>query len=119
MLIEMLNGSGKIDIPLARTGIPVASKLATPRHGIPPEVQEKPALQDIDIASLVTDAQMNLDAMHDVALNFSIHESSGRTVITVADENTGEIIREIPSTEFLKLAAKLNEMAGVLFDQKG
>ena len=117
MLIEMVNGSEINETPLARTGIPVAVKIAVPDHEKEPEAQEEPVV--VDIASLVADAQMNLTAMHDVALNFSVHENSGRTIITVADETTGEIIREIPSTEFLKLAAKLNEMAGVLFDQKG
>jgi flagellar protein FlaG len=119
MLIELVNESGQNEMPLARTGIPIPAKVAVavPDHKKEPELKEEPEV--IDIASLVADAQMNLTAMHDVALNFSIHESSGRTVITVADETTGEIIREIPSTEFLKLAAKLNEMAGVLFDQKG
>ena len=30
-----------------------------------------------------------------------------------------EIIREIPSGEFLNLSAKLDEMFGILFDQRG
>ena len=117
MLIEKVNGSGREVMPLARTEIPAPVKLVALDRGKEPVAEEKPVV--VDIASIVDDAQLNLNAIHDVALNFSVHESSGRTLIIVADENTGEIIREIPSTEFLKLEAKLNEMAGVIFDQKG
>ena len=36
----------------------------------------------------------------------------------VIEKETGEIIREIPSGEFLNLSAKLEEMFGILFDRK-
>jgi flagellar protein FlaG len=43
-------------------------------------------------------------------LNFSVDESLGRTVVTVIDENTGELIRQIPSEDMLTLAKTLNEI---------
>jgi flagellar protein FlaG len=39
-------------------------------------------------------------------------------MITVIDESTGKVIREIPESEILELAAKMKEMVGMLFDQK-
>ena len=57
--------------------------------------------------------------MHAMDLHFSVHEASGQTIVRVVDETTGEVVREIPSTEMLNLAAKLDEMIGLIFDQKG
>lgn len=37
-------------------------------------------------------------------LNFSVDEELNRSVVTVLDEETGEIIRQIPSEEMLELA---------------
>jgi len=54
-----------------------------------------------------------------VELQFSVNEASGRTVVTVTDAQTGEVIREIPPSEQLNLAARLEEMIGLLFDQMG
>jgi flagellar protein FlaG len=40
-------------------------------------------------------------------LNFTIDRASGRTVIKVVNPNSGEVIRQIPSEEVLKMAAAL------------
>ncbi len=48
-------------------------------------------------------------------LQFSIDDFSGRTVITVLDSKTEEIIRQIPSEEVLALAKNIESMKGVLF----
>jgi flagellar protein FlaG len=43
------------------------------------------------------------------ALEFKVDEGTGRTVVTVSDRETGELIRQIPSEEALALAARLQE----------
>lgn len=43
-------------------------------------------------------------------LNFSIDEQLGRTVVRVIDENTGDVIRQIPSEDMLQLAKNLAEI---------
>jgi flagellar protein FlaG len=43
-------------------------------------------------------------------LNFSIDEELGRTVVRVIDENTGDVIRQIPSEDMLELARNLAEI---------
>ncbi len=56
--------------------------------------------------------------MHNVGLNFSVHESTGRTIVKVIDKETEKLIREIPSEELLNMADKMGEMIGILFDKK-
>ena len=51
-------------------------------------------------------------------VSFSKDEPTGRTVIHVRNSESDEIIREIPSETFLKIAAKLSELMGLLVDQK-
>jgi len=43
-------------------------------------------------------------------LSFSIDEDSGRTVVSVIDEVTGEVIRQIPTEDMLKIARNLAEI---------
>jgi flagellar protein FlaG len=38
--------------------------------------------------------------------------------VTVLDKDTGDMIREVPPDEVLDLMAKIDEMMGVVFDQK-
>lgn len=51
-------------------------------------------------------------------LDFSIDEKSGRVVVKVIASDTGEVVRQIPTEEALKLADSLNEAGSVLFDAK-
>ena len=51
-------------------------------------------------------------------LNFSINENTGRTVVEVKDMATGEVIRQLPSEEALRLAESIDEMRSLLFEAK-
>ena len=51
-------------------------------------------------------------------LSFSIDKPTGRTVIKISDRETEEVIREVPPMEFLKIAARLSEVFGLIIDQK-
>lgn len=58
-------------------------------------------------------------------LNFSIDEKSQRSVVKVTDSDTGDVIRQLPSDEVLKLAARIKDLqsdigaaVGVLFSNK-
>lgn len=47
-------------------------------------------------------------------LEIKIHEETGKIIVKVISHETGEVIREIPSEEMLKLAERMEEMAGGL-----
>jgi len=64
---------------------------------------------------LVADIQNKLN---NVELHFSVHDPSGKIVVTVINESTGKVIREIPQSEIVEIAAKMDEMVGMIFDQK-
>lgn len=50
-------------------------------------------------------------------LSFRVDEASGATVVTVRDASTGEIIRQMPSEEALRLLRRLNEGSATLLDR--
>lgn len=54
------------------------------------------------------------------ALEFSIDEPTGETVITVRERDSGEVIRQIPAEEILAVAARIREMqdSGLLMQDK-
>lgn len=64
------------------------------------------------------DLEQDIELIHNIGLKFSIHNSTGRTMVKVINKESGEMIREIPSKKFLDLAAKLEEMIGIIFDKK-
>ncbi|MBL4911574.1 flagellar protein FlaG [Shewanella schlegeliana] len=63
-----------------------------------------------DIASELTDMM----SLMRKGLAFKVDEDSGRSVVSVMDVDSGDVIRQIPNEEALELAQKLNEVAGFL-----
>ena len=70
------------------------------------------------LRELLEDVQKDLNIIHNVDLQFSVHEASGELMVTIIDGSTGEFIREVPPSEILDLAAKMDEMIGLMFDQR-
>lgn len=60
----------------------------------------------------------NFFQMSKRTMQFSMNESTGKMVIEIKDEKTGEVIRQIPSEEVLQLEKKLDEVQGLLFSKK-
>ena len=67
---------------------------------------------------MLSELEQDIETIHSIGLKFSKHDESGRTMIKVMDKQNEELIREIPSEEVLNLAAKIEEMIGLIFDQK-
>ena len=70
-----------------------------------------------ELSKMASDIQKNLNIMHDVRLKFSVQRDSGRIVITVTDETTGKVIREIPPAELVEFSAKFDEVVGKIFNR--
>ncbi|MFI8479425.1 flagellar protein FlaG [Pseudomonas sp. NPDC078700] len=48
-------------------------------------------------------------------LNFAVDDSSGRVVVKVTDSASGDVIRQMPSEDALKLAESLEAVRSLLF----
>lgn len=48
-------------------------------------------------------------------LEFQLDESSGRVVVKVTDGESGDVVRQIPSEDALRLAESLDEVRSLLF----
>lgn len=60
----------------------------------------------------------DLAAQHNINLDFSVHKSTGETVIKVVDATTKEVVRQLPPEELLQLHETLEELAGYLLNAK-
>jgi len=52
-------------------------------------------------------------------VGFSINEENDEITIIVMDKDTGKVIRQIPAKEVLELNRKMEEIAGIIFDEVG
>jgi len=116
MKVESISATGKSE------ALPVQSRLPAEQATSQKDKEVQQPVNRVDLPTLeelASDVQKNLNIMHNVELKFSVHKASGQMMITVVDESTGKVVREIPSSEILELAAKMDEMVGMIFDKKG
>ena len=90
-------------------------KVITPK---PVNINFDPAKahQDLQTAMKLLNEQM---ASTSRGLGFSYDSSKQSAVIKVTDLKSGEVVRQIPSEEVLRVAHKLDELKGMLFNKVG
>ncbi len=81
-------------------------------EGVP--IQEVPREK---VESALRDINSKIRQTH-TECQFSYHEETKRIAIKVMDQETGEVIREIPPEKTLDMIAKSLELAGILVDEK-
>lgn len=102
----VMPASNAADKP-AETPPAVDVKAVAGSHGSDAEKLKK-AVQDIE--KFVQSIKRNLE--------FSIDKTSGTVVVKVIASESGEVVRQIPSEEALKLADSLSAASNVLFNAK-
>lgn len=68
--------------------------------------------REITINELVEPVQRINDAMRTRGLEFELSEATSRIITRVIDRESGEVIREIPAEEVLKISERLEELQG-------
>ena len=69
------------------------------------------------LAELVDMLQKAIPAKSN-SLRFRIDEVLDRPVVSVIDEKSGELIRQLPSDEVIRAAHNIEKMRGIIFDGK-
>ena len=54
-----------------------------------------------------------------VGLSFEMTEDGSDNIVKVVDQETGDLVRQIPSEEFLEMSKRLDSIFGELTDLKG
>lgn len=99
---------GQTDIEALASAQPVAAQtreaLAQPAEIAQPDLQAAVSgIQDF-VQSVRRD------------INFQLDDTSGRVVVNVTEASSGNVIRQIPSEEALRLSENLSEIRSLLFE---
>ncbi|GAA0830674.1 MULTISPECIES: flagellar protein FlaG [Marinomonas] len=54
-----------------------------------------------------------------VRLSFETTEDGGRNIIKVVDQSSGDVVRQIPTEDFLKMSERIDDIISELSDVKG
>ena len=89
------------------------------QHQQQAEEQAKKTRQPIE--EIVQDLESSLEKMKGVLrsnLQFEVDKKAEMVVVKIVNKDTGEMIRQIPPDEIVKLIQNLNEFIGALMDER-
>lgn len=72
---------------------------------------------DPELLAKITEELNENFRIFNTAISFSVDEKTGNTVIRIIDRDTEKVIREIPPSDLLALAARLTEIIGRIVDE--
>jgi Uncharacterized flagellar protein FlaG len=112
-----------LSYPVAKPATPVADAAAEkPRSDAAPVVlvkdEPKDAVSERDKLKMAVQEIEKFVQSVKRNLEFSIDEPSGKVIVKVIASDSGEVIRQIPNEEVLKLANSLNDASSLLFSAK-
>ena len=100
--------------PIDKTKQAADSRAPQPVAGdgktMPDAGKAEPVVQPVDLSESIEKSVEQISEFVNAnarGLRFRVDDASGRTVVTVLNPNSGEIIRQIPSEEFLHIATEL------------
>jgi uncharacterized FlaG/YvyC family protein len=121
MAIDMINGNIRND--LQGVGYPHGKAALRPGRGKNAYI-EKDASEiegNADGKVIINEAIERLKSAGDLfnrRIDLRVDEETNRVVVKVIDTKTDKVIKEIPPEQILHLAAKIQEMIGLLVDEE-
>ena len=85
------------------------------------ENEEEETSRELGSESLedVTRKMNTVAKVFNTSLSFSVDEPTGKTVITVKDNETEKVIRQIPPKHMLKMMSTMKDVMGLILDVQG
>lgn len=118
MEIRSINTSSAPPQQVADQSVPIAAvKPAVAAATAPAPETAAPPAGSAQLAQAVGHLNQTMKT-RESGLEFSIDEESHRTVVRVIDQQTKELIRQMPSAEALEISKALEQMQGLLINQK-
>jgi len=124
--IQHISSSGgpspaKVALSTAPTAAPASAKTEVASHPkleVPksPEIKFDPnkARENLSTAISLLNKQMESTQR---GLGFSYDDSKHTAVIKVTDVNSGEVVRQIPTEEVLKMAHHIDSLKGMIYNK--
>lgn len=106
----------QVILPVPKNEGSVARKIGE-ENDATPENSADASLSPKALKELAKEVQSFLEELN-VRLSFCFDDETGDLVTRVLNKETGEVIRQMPSKDMIKLRQKLKELRGVLFDAK-
>ncbi|MDM0118181.1 flagellar protein FlaG [Variovorax arabinosiphilus] len=75
----------------------------------------EPEATPVQVEAAVKQVNAALE-IRSIGIQFEIDKDTDKVIVKVIDRNTGEVIRQVPNEEVVRIAKVMGEMSGLLVD---
>lgn len=96
----------------------VETPLEIINKGVDEAKEQRAGFVSKDSLEQQVDSMNELLKTHMTGLKFNVHEELNRPFVQVVDKENNEVIKEIPSEQFLNMVASMLKHAGLIIDKR-
>lgn len=115
--VNLSQGEGMVNLNITETPSASVAPVYSQTGNEQGKGQKERAASEKQIMDAISKAN-NKMRDHLTRCEFAYHEDTKRITIKVIDQETEEVVREIPPDDTLKMLEKMWEMAGLLVDER-
>jgi len=107
-----------VGAPAAVSTAPVQQRVV-PQQSNVQNIQKEPAVTEKRVQEAINQAnQMLAAAGSNETISFAYEEKLNQLYVKIIDQESGAVVREIPSKDFIRQQIALREMIGLILDKK-
>jgi flagellar protein FlaG len=97
-----------------------AEAKAVPAPAPAPAPRQTPAAPAVEIPKIESVTRQIDSYLRSInkSLQFRVDESTGQMVVSICDASTGEVIRQVPGEEALRIAQRIENQLSTMLDEK-
>jgi len=94
-----------------------ATPMATPAAEAP---RQQPAARPVTIPKIESVTRQIDSFLRSInkSVQFRVDQATGEMIVTIRDDSTGEVIRQVPGEDALRIAQRIEDQLSALLDEK-
>src|SRR5690242_15541463 len=86
----------------------------------PEERRQQPAARPVTIPKIESVTRQIDSFLRSInkSLQFHVDQATGEMIVTIRDDETGEVIRQVPGEDALRIAQRIEDQLSALLDEK-
>lgn len=113
----------------AKTDVEMRAQAALPRRAAIPAVEQpvvqvaprqEPAAPPVTIPKIESVTRQIDSFLRSInkSLQFRVDQATGQMIVTIRDDETGEVIRQVPGEDAVRIAQRIEDTLSAMLDEK-
>lgn len=113
-------GDAQIEMELKAQRAALPSKAAPAAAAVDAPARQAPAAPPVEVRKIESVTRQIDSFLRSInkSLQFRVDQATGEMVVTIRDDETGEIIRQVPGEDALRIAQRIEDTLSAMLDEK-